>query len=335
MLNTPITRGQLKDILSKLPRIDIAALPTPLQECPRLSRALGGPKIYIKRDDLTGLAFGGNKARQLAFSLAPAVKEKADVLVHGAAAQSRQTAAAAAKLGMSAVVTGRKGEKSKEIQGNLLLDYILGADVRLLEPQEQVAQQMMEDLKKEGKKPYNTSSDNSILRAVAYVDCTLELLDQFDQEGISPDYIYTCSGDSTLNGLAVGARALGLDYEVVGMSPSPGDNDQSRARLSESCSQLAGFLDINLNFKDQDIDYYCDYGGESYGIVTDDGLSALVLFARTEGIILDPVYTAKAVAGLIDHIRKGRLKPEHTVVYLHTGGTPALFAYKDEILEAL
>ncbi len=328
------TVDELRTRLGRFSRLSLADLPTPLLDCPRLSEALGGPRILVKREDQTGMAFGGNKVREFEYSVAPAVEEGYDVLLHGAASQSNQsrlTAALAARLGLKSVMVGRKDAQSEPVNGNLLLAHLFGAEVHLVEgPEEKEA--VIERLKAEGHRVYNTSSDGYYLRGVSYVDGFLELWGQLRERGIRPDALYVCSGLHTHVGLAVGARALGIPMRVVGVSPSPRDNATSNAGLAGAANEVAGLLGLKLSFSAEDFESYGEYAGEAYGVVTPESREALVLAARTEGLVLDPVYTGKAFSGMIDHIRKGQFTKDQAVVFVHTGGTPALFAYADEVL---
>ncbi len=334
-LKPVVTVDELRARLNRLPRLSLADLPTPLLDCPRLSEALEGPRILVKREDQTGMAFGGNKVREFEYSVAPAVAGGYDVLLHGAASQSNQsrlTAALAARLGLKAVMVGRKDAHSEPVNGNLLLAHLFGAEVNLVErPEEKEA--VIERLKAEGHKVYNTSSDGYYLRGVSYVDGFLELWGQLQERGIRPDALYVCSGLHTHVGLVVGARALGIPLRVVGISASPRDNAAANAGLAGAANEVAGLLELDLSFSAEDFESYGEYAGEAYGVVTPESREAVVLVARTEGLVLEPVYTGKTFGAMIDHIRKGQFTKEQAVVFVHTGGTPALFAYADEILE--
>lgn len=329
---------RLRETLDPFPRVPVAHLPTPLDDCPRLSAAVGGPRILIKRDDLTGLAFGGNKARQFTFSLGPAVRDGCDVLVHGAAAQSnqsRQTAAAAAKLGLKAVVIIPRDARSYPVQGNLLLDHLLGAEVRYVFPERagEAKQKAIEELKAQGHKPYETSGDGAILRAVAYVDCVLELCSQLDRMQVVPSAMYVCSGTHTIAGLTVGLRAIRASCRAVAISPYVGKDEAMRQRLAPVADECARTLGLDLTFTPDEFEAYCEYARPDYGVLTKTGLEAIRLVAKTEGILLDPVYSGKAMSGLIDHIQQGRFHQDETVIFVHTGGTPALFSYSAELFQ--
>jgi 1-aminocyclopropane-1-carboxylate deaminase/D-cysteine desulfhydrase-like pyridoxal-dependent ACC family enzyme len=332
---TRYTEQDLRERLDRLPRVHLAALPTPLDDLTRLSDSLGGPRILMKREDLTGLAMGGNKIREFEYSIAQAVEAGCDVLLHGAAAQSnqsRQTAAVAAKLGLKAIQIGRSDAHSQP-QGNLLLSHLFGAEIHLHAAADQAAavEAKMAQLRAQGHKPFNTSSDGYVFRGIAYVDGFLELRGQLRDRSIAPDAIYLCSGAHTHVGLVVAAKALGEDLPVVGISPSTRDDAETADRLSELAARQAQVLELDILVRPQDIESHSEFVGPGYGVVTDASREALQLVARTEGIVLDPCYTGKAMAGLVAHIREGRWTRDQTIVFIHTGGTPALFAYSQEL----
>ena len=335
-----LSRDTLRAALNRLPRLKIADLPTPLHDCPRFSEALGGRvRVLIKRDDMTGVAFGGNKTRKFDFSLADAKAQGATAVITGAASQSnhaRQAAAAAARLGMKCVLVNRHDQRSRMgIQGNQLLDNILGAEVLLVDAggnQQAVKERAAEDLRKQGEVPYIIGPRASALGAVAYVGCLLELLDQLDELRAEADMICVASGHGTQAGLALGARALGIRTQVRGYSPYRGEDGPRKAGIAAVGNEAADLLGLDVKLTAEEIDSTGAYVGENYGLVTQAGLDAIHLLARTEGILLDPVYTSKAVSGLIDQIRTGVIPTGSTVVYVHTGGTPALFAYAPELI---
>lgn len=332
---TRYSPAELRSRLDRLPRLQLAALPTPLQELPRLSDAIGGPRLWIKREDLTGLAFGGNKIREFEYSIAQAVETGCDVLVHGAAAQSNQsrtTAAVAARLGLKAVQVGRADAHAQH-QGNLLLSRLFGAEVLLpsADDQAKTLTSTLQRLRDDGHKPFNTSSDGAAYRGIAYIDGFLELWEQLQAQDVHPDVIYLASGAHTHTGMVVAARALGLPLRFVGISPSPRDNDSAARSMAKLAAEHCRILDLDLDILPADLESYAEFVGPDYGVVTDGSREALQLAARTEGLVLDPCYTGKAMAGLIAHSRAGWWSPEHTAVFVHTGGTPALFAYADEL----
>ena len=328
------TADQIRQRLAALPRLRLAALPTPLEALERLSAHMG-PRILTKREDLTGLAFGGNKIREFEYQIAQAVERDCDVLVHSAAAQSnqsRQTAAVAAKLGLKAVVVGC-ADAHAQPQGNLLLSHLFGAEVHLPPPAEQAqaVAAKMEELRVQGHRPFHTSSDDAIYRSIAYVDGFLELWDQFQERDIHPDAVYLCSGAHTHVGLVVGARALGVDLRIIGISPSPRNDAETARNLTRIAGENAGVLGLELDFTPEDFESYAAFAGPAYGVVTDGSQEAMQLLARQEGLVLDPSYTSKTMHGLLTHIRQGWWNDDHTIVFMHTGGTPALFAYSEEL----
>jgi 1-aminocyclopropane-1-carboxylate deaminase/D-cysteine desulfhydrase-like pyridoxal-dependent ACC family enzyme len=327
---------RLRDRLSRFPRALVAHLPTPLDDCPRLSQTLAGPRILMKRDDMTGLAMGGNKVRQFTFSLGPALDQGCDYLVYGADSQSNEAppvAAAAARLGMKAVIFIPRDTRSYPVSGNLLLNHLLGAQIRYVFPRtvDDEKRKAIEQLKSEGHRPYDTGAEGGVLRAVAYVEGAVELVEQLAQRTILPVALYTSSNAHTVVGLVVGFRALGVGIRVVGVAFQKADERQTQERLTQVARACAGTLDLDLDFAPEDFEIATDFSFPGFGEPSRTSLETLRLVASTEGALLDPVYTSKAMDGLIHHIREGRFTPEDSVVFLHTGGLPALFAYGDEL----
>ena len=322
---------------TQIPQVDLGHFPTPLHECPRLSETLGGPRIFMKREDCSGLAFGGNKVRQLTFTIGDAVAQGADTIVHGAASQSnhcRQAAAACGKLGLNCYLRLARDHKSI-LQGNLLLDNLAGVDVEIVDapfgPELDVVKyELAEKLKTQGMKPYVVASPRSTaLAAVAFTWCIAEIAQQQQQLGINADWIYTCSVGGTQAGLVLGTKTLGLKMKPFGIAPIVWEGKLERMRTA--ANSAAELLELDTRVTDADIQNTDDYIGQAYGYLTPECIDALKLVAKTEGIFLDPVYTAKAMAGLMDHIQQGKLGRDDTVIFLHTGGTPALFAYQEEL----
>ena len=331
----------LQSRIDALARVRIAHLPTPLEFCPRLTETLGGPQIWIKRDDCTGLALGGNKTRQLEFVFAEAQQQGADTIVIGAASQSnwcRQTAAAAAKFGLRTVLILAHGVKGAALQGNLLIDHLLGAEVTIVDGEDlqqlpPLLMQRAEKLKQEGRNPYLMNPfglPTLSLSAVSYVNAYLELDAQLRALGKTADYIYLSGANITPAGLALGVKVLGRKTKVIGITPIRWNEDRS-TDIARIATATAARLGLDLSLGPEEIHNEDSYVGDRYGVVTPEGIAALKLVAANEGIILDPVYTSKAMAGLIDHIRRGRIGRNETVVFLHTGGTPALFAYAQDL----
>jgi D-cysteine desulfhydrase family pyridoxal phosphate-dependent enzyme len=338
---TTISRAALQARIDALPRVRLAHLPTPLDHCPRLSEALGGPDIWIKRDDLTGLAFGGNKSRQLEFLFADILAAGADTVVAGAYSQSnwcRQITGAARKLGLEVALVLLHGEKGPALQGNLLLDRLMGADVTVvdLDSMERLTpllEAKAAELERAGRRPYLVRPfglDKLVLGAVGYVNGALELDAQLEASGIEPDFLYLCGANMTPAGMALGLKSLGRRTRLTNFAPIVWSEPRA-ADIARIAAATAARLDLDLPIAPADIDSHDEFIGERYGVVTAGGREAMRLLAGTEGIILDPVYSAKAMAGLIDHVRTGRIGKGQTVVFLHTGGTPALFAYAADL----
>jgi L-cysteate sulfo-lyase len=333
---------ELQDKINKIPRITIGHIPTPLDACPNLTRALGGPKIFLKRDDCTGLAFGGNKTRQLEFIMADVINSGADIVVAGAASQSnlcRQTAAAACKLGLKTSLVLLSGIKGSLKQGNLLLDYLLDAEIEIVDSRDfgivpELLKKKEVELRNRGFNPYvfDPFKESTFLAAVAYVNAFIELDEQMKYLGIKADYLYLSGLNITPAGLALAAKALNSDIKIIGISPAklPEPRPVDIARIANKTAEL---LELDIKLSPKEIINYEDYVGEEYGVPTKKGIEALKLVAHEEGIMLDPVYTSKAMACLIDHIKEGKIKENETVIFLHTGGTPALFSYP-EVLDS-
>ena len=336
--NAVVTRGQLCEKIAQLPQVDIGHFPTPLEGCPRLSEELGGPRIFIKREDCSGLAFGGNKVRQLTFTIGDGVNQGADTIIQGAASQSnhcRQAAAASAKLGLKCYLRLARDNKSVR-QGNVLLDELSGADVEFVDASmgselDAIKYALAEELKEKGLKPYVLAAPRSTaLAAVAFAWCIAEIHEQQEAMGIDADWIYAASAGGTQGGLILGTKVLGMEMKPFGIAPIGWPDRVERIR--NAANDAAGILGLDLVINDDDVRNSDDYVGEDYGVLTPECVDALKLMARTEGIFLDPSYTSKALSGLIDHIQKGRISADETVIFLHTGGTPALFAYNEELI---
>lgn len=335
----------LSDAVGKLGRIHLASVrPTPIEAMPRLSAALGGPPIYIKRDDLTGLAFGGNKTRMLEFSLADAQAKGAEVIVTGEAVQSnycRQMAAACAKLGLELhlVMWPHREIDKHEVQGNAFLQRLLGAKVTVLDsndrPQREAALRAKADeLRQAGKKVYVPRQEDTIdLDAIAYAEAAMEIVQQCREMQIDPEYLYLSAADTTQAGLVMGLAYLRSPIQVRGISPSAGMTERIKS-MTRIANQAVQRLGLDLRLSERDFDNDDSWVGERYAIPTGEGIDAIHLVAKTEGILLDPVYTGKAMAALIGAIRQGKLDKYNPVMFLHTGGAPALFGYTREVLGA-
>ena len=325
--------------LPSMNRQPLGFFPTPLIELTRLSKALNGPKIYMKRDDNTGLALGGNKTRKLEFIIGDALAKGADTIVTAGAAQSnhcRQTAAAAASLGLEChLVLG--GQEPEQLQGNLLLDKIFGCHIHWAGSNRKGEDipDIVEQLKKEGKKPYIVPyGGSSELGAFAFVEAFRELELQRQERDISFTHIvFASSSGGTQAGLMLGNKIFNSPYQVVGINIDKGETDkvpfdQYIVSLANSTSALIG---ADYTFSETDLVLNSDYVGDGYGVIGTLENEAIAITAQTEGILLDPVYTGRAMGGLLDMIRTGKIKKTDRVLFWHTGGAPALFAYASDL----
>ena len=337
---THLTPFELYERTTRLPRVNLAHLPTPLEEVPRFAKELGGPRIFIKRDDCTGMLMGGNKTRHNEFLLGEALRQQADVVVWGAGVQSnncRQTAAACNKLGLDCLLFLSRASHNDDIQGNLLLDHLMGAEVHVIDeplgPElDEVLLAKAAELKKAGRKPFVWDRiTGRPIAAISYALCLAEILDQARAQSFELKTIYAAAAGATGAGLALGKAVLGWPGKIRLLCPIRWPWD-TPADLAEVANAAAALLDLPHRLTAKDIDIRDDYIGAGYGSVTSAGRDAMKLLAHTEGILLDPIYTAKAMAGLIDDIHNKRLGPDDTAVFIHTGGTPAVFAYRDELL---
>ena len=318
-------------------RLSLALLPTPLVEATRLTKALEGPRILLKRDDLTGFGFGGNKVRKLEFLIAAALDEKADVVVTGAGPQSnhiRATAAAARVAGLD-VVAVMHGSRPTETQGNLLLDELLDIEIRFTDDPDRSLvdrkiDEVAEELRRAGRHPYVIPRGGaSPLGTLGYVACVRELREQWGAMSAEPDWMVVATGAcGTQSGIIAGTKLVGVSSRVLGITVSrPVEECQERIlRLATAAAGLAGHP---ITLSREDIVVRDGFIGPGYGIPSPEGIAAIRLLARTEGIFLDPTYTGKAMAGLMEEIRSGRIGKNETVIFVHTGGEPALFAHPE------
>jgi D-cysteine desulfhydrase family pyridoxal phosphate-dependent enzyme len=340
--------------VDRFPRVDLIHRPTPLRKLERLTARLGGPEIYVKRDDLTGLAFGGNKSRKLEFIVRDMLEKRADVVITWASLQSNwcmQTAAAARTFGIKPIlVLFKTSDLPPAADGNLLLDVILGADIRVLEAEKGrvvksaqafgVLEEAAREVRGQGHRPYLVPVGGSLVRgdmdrplgAVSYVAAFAELLDQMRAGGAEPDYVVHSTGSGgTQAGLVVGARALAPGCRIIGISVS-----DPKGPFSDDVLEIARATDealgLGLDIRPEDVVVFDEYIGEGYGIVDRGVAETIRLIFQTEGIVLDPVYTAKAMVGLIDLVKTGFFKTTDRIVFVHTGGTPALFPNREKIV---
>ncbi len=313
-------------------RVRLAHLPTPLEAMPRLSAALGGPELWIKRDDQTGLAGGGNKTRKLEYLLGAAQAEGAQTLITGGAPQSnhcRQTAAAAARTGLRCVLV--LAGNPVEPTGNILLDRLLGAEIVWTGDanRDETMQRVFEREQAAGRKPYLIPyGGSSPVGAGAYAAAVEELAGQLVARNLPPfnRIIFASSSGGTHSGLAVGIRALNMPTQVLGISIDKPEVTLTDDIVLQLARQTARRLGHSLHFATVDIHADANYLGGGYGVMGQPEKEAIHLFARHEGILLDPVYTGRAAAGLIDLIRRGVIAANERILFWHTGGMPALFA---------
>jgi L-cysteate sulfo-lyase len=336
-----IDRKPLIERLAAFPRLGLADLPTPLEPMKRLTAHLSGPRLWVKRDDATGLGFGGNKLRKLDYVLHDAISKGADTIVSGGVVQSnsqRQVAAVAAKLGLAchlAVYHGRLAPPTPEYEtsGNALLNRLFGAhlhDVPWTGDRNTAIRTLVDDLQAKGRKPYFVPYGvSNALGAVAYATTIAEIEQQAARLGFKPAAIVHCTGSAgTQAGLVVGAAAAMPSTGIVGI-----DIDAEPARVRSDvvalARQAADLLDVK--FDESTVEVVAGHAGPAYGVPHEATIEAIRLAGQTEALVLDPVYSGKGLAGLIAMIRQGRWGNDEDVVFLHTGGAPALFAYQSAL----
>jgi len=315
--------------MNTLPRLKIAHLPTPIENMPRLSAALGGPRILVKRDDQTGLAFGGNKTRKLEFLLAEAKANGAKRLITAGALQSnhcRQTAAAAARFGFDCTLV-LAGDPPESPSANYLLDCLFGVDIVWgdWETRHQNLQDVFDKSWKAGQRPYLVPyGGSSPTGASAYAYAIQEILAQ----DVNPDWIvFASSSGGTQAGLVAGGHIFEFEGQTLGISIDEPEAEL-KTLVASLATEVADRLGSKATFDSRDVLVNADYAKPGYGVLTERESEAVRLFAKYEGLLLDPVYTGRAAAGMIDLIRQGFFKPDDTVLFWHTGGTTALFAEK-------
>jgi len=323
--------------------VSLGHFPTPLEHLPRLSEHLGGPQIWVKRDDCTGLATGGNKTRKLEFSMADALEQGADTIVTVGAVQSnhvRQTAAAACKLGLACEVLleHRVVDPSEPYanSGNVFLDRIFGANLREYPGGtdfDAAIDAVAREIKARGGKPYIIPGGASnTIGALGYVNCAIELLEQAEELGLRIDHLVTATGSAgTQAGLIVGLRAIGSDMPLLGIGVNAAQDAQEDKVYKLAC-ETADFIGKPGIVAREDVIANCNYVGDGYGIPTEGMNEAILMLARLEGLLFDPVYSGKGLAGMIDLIRNSHFDVADNIVFLHTGGSAALFAYTDQLV---
>lgn len=355
---TDITRTELsKRIDDTFPGCGFAHLPTPLERMEKLSKRLNGVNLFIKRDDQTGLAFGGNKTRKLDLIMADVLERGCDSVITWAGIQSnwcRQTVAAARKVGVKPIlILFNRSNLPSEVDGNYFIDLLFNAEVKIVEVEtganimdlDAVSEYINEAVDREtkkGNKPYVASIGGSVtegsmtqpLGAISYTSAFLEIAEQTAAQDVFPDYIVLASGSgSTHAGLTVGAQLVRARTKIVGISVS-GDKAEVTDCVKTIAEETLEALGETADLTDGVI-VFDDYNKKGYGILNKEIVRAISLVAETEGILLDPVYTGKAMAGLLDLIERGYFEKGENIVFLHSGGTPALFPYREQIMDYL
>ncbi len=339
-----LTRQELATRIDALPRVDIAHTPTPLEDMTRLRERLieegsapAVPRVFVKREDMTGLAYGGNKARHYEFEMPHIVDAGFDTLINIMDYHSnnaRMTAAAANKAGLRYVLV-LKHAAHRKVQGNLLIDKLLGAELHLLDQfQSETADQYAADLKtqleSEGAKVYLLQEHlfPRVVGMVGFVRCGMEMLDQIEVLGLENVHIYGVAGRS-LCGLILTAKNLGLDWRFTGVTVNydmPLDE-----YIFQHIDDIRDLLDLPASFAESDMRVLDQFVGEGYGVMTSEVAAAIRLAAETDAIILDPNYTGTVMAALVDDIRTGKVSADESIIFLHTGGLPALFTFAPEL----
>ena len=342
MSSSKIKQNAIEDLSAQLdlfPRIRFAHLPTPLEFLPRLSKHLGGPDIYVKRDDCTGLATGGNKTRKLEFVMADALEQNATCVITQGAVQSnhaRQTAAAACKLGLKCelLFENRVSEPSEDYlhSGNVFLDHLFGAGIRHLtkgSDMNAAMEEVAEELRQKRETPYVIPGGASTsIGALGYVDCARELLVQAEENKLGIDHVVHATGSAgTQAGLIAGFNVSKSNIPVLGIGVNAA-RDIQEERVYKLACETADILGGAGSVVRDDVVANCDYIGDGYGVPTKGMVDAVKLLARLEGVLFDPVYSGKGLAGIIDLVRKGHFSNARSVVFVHTGGSAGLFAYK-------
>jgi 1-aminocyclopropane-1-carboxylate deaminase/D-cysteine desulfhydrase-like pyridoxal-dependent ACC family enzyme len=338
----------LRASLDQLPRVRLGALPTPIVPAPRLGAAIGLPRLFVKRDDLTGLAFGGNKVRQMEYFLGDARRLGADLLIAGGSVDqsnhARVAAAAARVAGMRSLIVARPGGRHPGAQGNGLLTRLLADELVVLEdladaPADRLAevafrarvfQRLADERRQRGAVPYVLTGTSTPLGAVGYVDGALELLEQTDALGLDRPVVAVTSAGATQAGLEAANRILGERFRIVGLAymPTHGQGSGWVASLATGVAELLGW---QLDVATASVINVDDAAGPGYGLLTEPKREAISLAAQHEALLLDPVYTATGLASLRACVATGLVTGEDTVVFVHTGGLPALFSYAAEV----
>ncbi|MBI2853387.1 MAG: pyridoxal-phosphate dependent enzyme [Chloroflexi bacterium] len=329
--------------IKELPRASLCNLPTPLNDAPGLSARLGGPRILIKRDDLTGLAMGGNKSRMLEFLLGDAKNTGSDVIITAGTPQGNESChalAGASKLGMETILFVLKGS-DEAIQGNHLLYYLLATEVKPIDIKygdfstiSKKMNDLADELKSKGRKPYVLHLGvRKPLKTIGYVLLAGEICTQLQEKGIKPQYLFLASASGcTQAGLTLGAKYFGAPFKVIGTrTHSMWSREEHIQRIAQLANETGEFLDIDTRVEPHDVTVIEGYQSSSHA-PTSKSIQAIRLLAKAEGIFIDPAYTGKAMAALIDQVQEHEIKSNDTVIFYHTGGLPAIFASNERLL---
>ncbi len=331
----------LENQINQLPKFKLGYFPTPLYKCNNLEKYLSTKNLFIKRDDLSGLAFGGNKVRHLEFRIGDMVDKKYDAFINSdqkVSNNSRINAAACTKAGIKYVAVLSKSA-NKENQGNYLLQKLMNVEIHQIDTEDSneindYCKKLSEELSKQGFKPYLRSEQIFVKQSsiIGYISGAIELYKQIHELQLKNIKIYQVAGNSVV-GLAMVNKYCDLGWEVNAISPYPYDshkNMQDEGILN--ATEVAEFLDINIKLEKPDINYNFDFVGKDYGIPTNGGINAIKLLAKYESIFLDPIYTSKCMNALLEHIKNNKFSDKDNIIFMHSGGTPNLFTYAKEII---
>jgi D-cysteine desulfhydrase/L-cysteate sulfo-lyase len=324
--------ADIRGRIAKVPRLEIAVRPTPITAAPNLAKALGTPPIWIKRDDLTGVAFGVNKLRNLEFRLAKSMEDQPDVVIVGLDLQSnsaRQTVGACNKLGLKTILV-LEGARPNDPQGNLLVDYLLGAEIHFAPTraeQRTMLDSLAADARRRGERPHilNDNPMFDVASAIAYLETTMETMEQLAAKGVRPTVFYMSSSGKGQAGIELARRLFG-GFRMHGVTAT-GEYPDLGARTAAIANETAALLGLDIRVAPAEVINFRDFVGPGYGRPSPEGIEATRLFARSEGVVLDPIYTGKCAAGMIAHARAGALAGEEAIVFVHTGGSPAIFTW--------
>jgi len=323
------------------PRFRLGLFPSPLQEMERLTKELRGPRLFVKRDDLSGFLLGGNKTRKLEFLIPDIIEKGADIVITTGGVQSNWAAqlATAARIIKVEVLLVLWGVEPENLQGNYLLDKILRAEIKFVDISMDeyrqnitgIMEEIAEDYRKIGKRPYVLPLGGSTpLANLGWVNGALELINQANEEDLKIDYVVVAGGSfGTVSGLATGFKICNSDVKTICISVLNKNKDDCRSKISSFSQQIVNLMKLDFQIGEREVDIFVDYVGPRYAERTDASIEAIKLVAQTEGIVLDPVYTGKVMAGLIDLVKKGFFTRNKNVVFLHTGGAPSLFGYAE------